>query len=228
VSLPPEVLQRLDAARQRSRSGEHPASDRRWRQVADLLRVQAASRGASEVNPWDLWLLPLVLPHAPAEVNDWTDAFLVDVAGLAPLELDGLDHAVTAFEGQLDLEQRAPANTQDAQAGKLATAQALGGAADSDMLRLVSDRIRRHYSPVHIAARLAQVDELAQRIDALHSTVHQTARQVIDQARAHLWLPPSWRQHIEHAHTHRCETVDQLRSRLAATRAGFADLPVQE
>ncbi len=228
VSLPPEVLQPLDAARQRSRSSEHPASDRRWRQVADLLRVQASSRGATEVNLWDLWLLPLVLPHAPSDVPDWTNAFLVDVAGLAPLDLHGLDHAVTAFEGQLDLEQRAPADTQDTQAGKLATAQALSGApADSDMLRLVSDRARRQYSPVHIAARLAQVDELAQHLDALHNTVNQTAQAVVAQARAHPWLPPSWAQHIEQAHAQRCATVNQLRDRLAATRAGFADLPIQ-
>jgi MoxR-like ATPase len=51
--------------------------------------VQAASRGAREVSPWDLWLLPFVLAADPAQVPGWTDWFLHAVAHTEPLPLDG-------------------------------------------------------------------------------------------------------------------------------------------
>jgi MoxR-like ATPase len=48
---------------------------------------------------------------------------------------------------------------------------------------------------------------------------------VLDQARAHGWLPPSWRERIESVHAQRCAQVDALAVRLADLHQGFASLP---
>ena len=61
VALRPELLALLHDARQES--GDHTASDRRWRQIARLLRVQAAARGSEDADALDAWCLPLLLGH---------------------------------------------------------------------------------------------------------------------------------------------------------------------
>jgi len=227
VGLSAEVLRHLDRARQRGRTGDHPVSDRRWRQVAELLKVQAASRGAAQVSPWDLWVLPFVLPHRPDDVPAWTEAFLEDVAHAVPLDTDWLERALVALEGQLEIEQLAPADGADDRAGKLALAQTLGGqGGETEMLRLVSERARRHYSPLHVATRLAQVDEWATHLSALADQVHATAEAVTAQAQAHPWLPPSWRAHIAAVHAARVTQVQALQARGSALRTGYAGLPV--
>jgi MoxR-like ATPase len=223
----PEVIGLLRQARQRCRDSGQTVSDRRWRQVARLLQVQAASRGRAQADAWDAWLLPFLLGETPEQVQDWTDWFMAEVAQARPLDLDDPDKAVRAFEGQLEIEERAPAqDEQDSDAGKQALAQAMtshSGASPS--VRMVSQRARRHYGHGHIQTRLAQVDELAQSLDQWHAQVQAQAQEIGAQARHHAWLPPSWQARIEAVHRQRCAALDGLRARLQTVAAGFAALP---
>jgi MoxR-like ATPase len=226
VQLDDTVLALLANARERARTTQQTVSDRRWRQTAALLGVQAASRGASEVSTWDAWPLPFVLASGPDQVPGWTDWFLHSVAHATPLAIDGLERAVMAFEQQLDVERRAPADAQDDSAGKLALARAIAGPSDeSELVRITSERAHRRYGALHIRARVAQVAEVQQRVDTVRADVHTTADTVLAQARAHGWLPPSWLVRIEAAHAQRCNQVDALAARLAELHHGFAQLP---
>ena len=226
VRLGEEVIALLVAARERARASQQSVSDRRWRQTAALLQVQAASRDASEVSVWDTWLLPFVLAAEPEQVPAWTDWFLHTVAHARPLAIDGLERAVTAFEQQLDVERRAPADAQDDSAGKLALARAIAGpSTESELVRITSERAHRRYGELHVRARVAQVAEVQQRMSAVQAEVHATAAAALEQARSHGWLPPSWRDRIEAVHTQRCAQVDALASRLADLLQGFACLP---
>ena len=152
------------------------------------------------------------------------------VAHTAPLALDGLERAVTAFEQQLDIERRAPSEQQDDSAGKLALARAISGpeGRDSELVRITSERAGRRWSPVHIAARVAQCDALGQQLADLHAELSRIAAHVMAQARAHDWLPPLQRDRIEAVHNTRCAAVAGWLQRLQAAREGFASLPVDE
>lgn len=230
VLLPDTVTALLVEARAHARATQQVVSDRRWRQLADLLRLQAASRGSAAVSPWDLWLLPYVLGASATDVPGWTDFFEHRVALTAPLALDDLDRAVAAFEQQLDIERRAPDEAQDDSAGKLALARAIADPTqrDNELVRLTSERAGRRWSPVHVAARVAQCDALLAQLTDLHDTLSKTAADVLTEARAHDWLPPSGLRRIEAVHTQRCGAVAQWRARLQAARDGFAALPVDE
>lgn len=226
VRLGDEVIALLSAARERAKHTQQAVSDRRWRQTATLLQVQAASRDASEVSTWDTWLLPFTLAADPDQVPGWTDWFLQTVARATPLAIDGLERAVAAFEQQLDVERRAPADAQDDSAGKLALARAIAGpSSESELVRITNERAHRRYGALHIRARVAQVAEVQQRLGAVQDEVHATAGVVLAQARAHGWLPPSWMARIEAVHTQRCAQVDALAARLTELHEGFAALP---
>ena len=226
VRLGDEVIALLSAARERAKHTQQAVSDRRWRQTATLLQVQAASRDATEVSVWDAWLLPFLLAADPDQVPGWTDWFLHTVARATPLAIDGLERAVAAFEQQLDVERRAPADAQDDSAGKLALARAIAGpSSESELVRITSERAHRRYGALHIRARVAQVAEVQQRLGAVQDEVHATAGVVLAQARAHGWLPPSWMARIEAVHAQRCAQVDALAARLAELHDGFATLP---
>ena len=226
VTLGEEVMALLTAARQRANETQQTVSDRRWRQTAALLQVQAASRGATEVSTWDAWVLPLTLASDPAQAPGWTDWFLQAVAQASDLAIEGLERAAQAFEQQLDIEQRAPADVQDDSAGKLALARAIAGpSSESELVRIASERAHRRYGELHVRARVAQVAEVRQRVDTLQASVHATARAVMAQADGHVWLPPSWRARIEAIHHRRCDQVDRLAARFDELQRGFASLP---
>lgn len=226
VRLGDRLMDLLTDARARAKTTQQAVSDRRWRQTAALLQVQAASRDASEVSVWDAWVLPFTLAADPEQVPGWTEWFLQTVAQATPLAIDGLERAAQAFEQQLDIERRAPADAQDDSAGKLALARAIAGpTSESELVRIASERAHRRYGALHIRARVTQVGEVQRRVDAVRAAVHITAEAVLAQARAHDWLPPSWRQRIEAVHAQRCAQVDALAARLAELHQGFAALP---
>lgn len=226
VRLGEPVVALLSVARDRARTTQQSVSDRRWRQTAALLQVQAASRSAAEVSVWDAWLLPFTLAADPQQVPGWTDWFLQTVAHAAPLAIDGLERAVMAFEQQLDVERRAPPEAQDDSAGKLALARAIAGpGSESELVRITSELAHRRYGALHIQARVAQVNDVRQRVDAVRAEVHATAGSVLAQAGAHGWLPPSWLARIKAMHAQRCAQVDALATRLADLHDGFAALP---
>lgn len=189
----------------------------------------------------DLWLAPYVVAHDADTVprlQAWADETLGQVppaaapsaAGAAEPPLPWLAQAVTAFEKQLELEQRMPADGDDDAAGKLALARTLGGQdEDAGLLRIVSTtleaRLARRWSPVHVAARVAQVDDLLGRVRALADAARATHDALAARLAGRLWLPPALADRWLGAHRALLAALAGLAARLDATRAGFAALP---
>jgi MoxR-like ATPase len=231
VALPAEVLQHLSALRAFAAEHGVTVSDRRWRQLAGLLRTQALADGRDAVDAHDLWLVPYALAETPAQVPRLAQWFAREVAQAEPQEAPWLARAVEAFEQQLQVELQAPAEQGDDAAGKLALARAVGGASGNEgMLRIVSatleDKTRRRYSPVHVQARVAQVDELAQRVAAHRTPLAEAAERLARAVQSRLWWPPELKDACVRAQRHTLAVLDDFAHRLAAVREGFAALPV--
>jgi len=213
-------------------------SDRRWRQLVGLLRVAAASEGRPCVDALDLWLAPYVMAAEPARAADVERWFMAQIAHSAPLDAAWLTRAVEAFERQLDIEQRLPpeADAADAaadSAGKLALARSLGADEEGDTLasmrfvaRALEARQRRHFSPLHVSTRTAQVAEAQARAQSARDAVHAQLDALRAQLAARLWWPPSLQARVLAGPAATLAVLDDLLARLAATRAGFAALPV--
>jgi len=239
VRLGDAALQGCTALRGWLAARQWPVSDRRWRQWVGLMRVAAASEGREELDALDLWLAPYVVsgrPEQVGEVQQWLEA---EWLGCTAREAPWLERAVQAFEQQLQLEASAQADEGDDAAGKLALARALRredgaghGSEDGGMLRIVSARLeeqmRRHWSLVHIAARLAQVDEILAHIGREREPVAAQAAQLAADLARRLWLPPELAQRLQAGPAATLALLDALAARLQATRAGFAALPVDE
>ena len=241
VRLDPGVLAACTELRGWLAAQGRSLSDRRWRQWTGLLRVAAASEGRTVVDALDLWTAPYVAADAPGQVaalTDWVDA---RIAGAVPQDAPWLTRAVEAFEMQLQVEQMAPPEgAADDTAGKMALARAIGGVssagsegeagADPGGLRIVSARLeeqlRRRYSPVHRAARLAQVDEVAAQVAAQREAVAQQAAALAQALAGRLWIPPAWTARWQAAHAHTLRGLDTLAARLALARAGWDALPI--
>ncbi|MDT7837874.1 AAA family ATPase [Aquabacterium sp. OR-4] len=236
VALGDEALTALAALRAQAVALALPVSDRRWRQLLGLMRCAAATEGRSTLDAIDLWLVPYVVAHDADSVprlQQWVDDHLLQLPP-PPAAQDGplpwLGHAVTAFEKQLEIEQRMPADGEDDAAGKLALARALGGHDGGDgMQRIVSAtleaKLARRWSPVHLAARLAQVDALRQQVQAARATL-QAARQALAARLAgRLWLPPGLAAHWLGRHGAHLDALAACAARLDNTHAGFAAQP---
>ncbi|MBL8350238.1 MAG: ATPase, partial [Burkholderiaceae bacterium] len=142
---------------------------------------------------------------------------------------------VTAFEKQLDLEQRLPADDADGDdgAGKIALARSLGGSDDAQgMARIRSaaleERSRRRFSPLHVAARQAQVAAVAARAAAAAAQVQAAHDALAGRLAGRLWLPPALAGGWLAAHRQTLATLAALQARLAATAEGFGALPVDD
>jgi MoxR-like ATPase len=228
VALPSSVTALLVQARAWCATHAVTVSDRRWRKVVALLKVQAASRAQDAIDPWDLWLLPFVLAATPEQGEPMAEWFLRTVALAVPLDVQWLTRAVEAFEKQLEIELRAPSADDDG-AGKVALARAIAGERannEEGMLRIVSERAQRRYSQVHIDARCAQVAEALDRAQATLQTVHATAQEALVLARTHLWLPPSWLMRIAAVHHANEILAADLAERLVQLLQVFAAMPV--
>jgi MoxR-like ATPase len=230
VALGDDLLAACAALRKRLAADGQPLSDRRWRQWMDLLRTAAATEGRATADALHLWTAPYVAAASPAQVpalQAWVDA---EIAQAVPQDAPWLTRAVEAFEMQLQVEQMAPADGADDTAGKLALARSIGGAdGDGGMLRLVSatleDRLRRRWSPVHVQARLDQIDQIAAQASAARTEVAAQAQALATRIAGRLWLPPGLAARWQAAHAHTLAVLDALLARLAATRAGFAAQP---
>ena len=228
VCVPQEVTDLLGQARAWCRANALTVSDRRWRKLVALLSVQAASRAATTVAAWDLWLLPFALAQRPAQVEPLVQWFLATVAQAVPLDLQWLVRAQQAYEKQLEIEGSALA-MDDAGAGKLALARAIVGDTANDpagMVRIVARAALRRYSHIHIDARVAQVDEAVQRAQLALEGAQAIADAVLPAAREHLWLPPLWLAQIEAVHQANLDAAQALREGLLELRQDFATLPV--
>ena len=250
VALGDDTLAALTALRAEVARLGLTVSDRRWRQLVALMRCAATTEGRTALTPLDLWLAPYVASaeaDAVPRLAAWVTATVVQAV---PQPLTWLDHAVSAFEMQLDIEQRLPARNDgsddsdgnggsvssrgsDDGAGTLARARSLGGSDDTQgMARLLSatleDRARRRFSPVHHAARQAQVAAVTARAAAAAAQVQAAHDLLAAQCAQRLWLPPTLADGWLAAHGATLATLDSLQARLAATARGFAALPVDE
>jgi MoxR-like ATPase len=234
VSLGAQAQQALIDARAIVRAERISVSDRRWRQIAGLLRTSAASSGRTQVSPLDLWVLPYALADDPAQLPRLIEWVERDWLGAQPVEANWLGEAVRAFESQW--ERESSARQDDGEAGKIALAREIGGTAmhgEGDgmarMLRTpLESRALPRYSPVHIAARVAQLDELCGRAETLHAQAVDRATTSQAQRGHAVWLTPSLAQRIAEAHDRALATLADLCTRLRAVRAGFAALEVDE
>jgi MoxR-like ATPase len=230
VDVPQVVLGALAGLRALAQSLGIAVSDRRWRQLVGLLRSAALTEGRDRVDPLDLWLAPYVVATQPAQVQPIADWFVREVAQAAPEEAPWLTRAVEAFEKQLEIELSMPAEGGDDAAGKLALARSIGGADEGGMLRIVSatleDAMRRRWSPVHVAARLAQLDEVMARAGAPLPGLREALASLETALAGRMWLPPSLAASLLGQRRHTIGVLESLLARLAAARDGFAALPV--
>lgn len=237
VRLGDEALAALAALRQWLAAPSGGVSDRRWRQWVALMRVAAACEGRPELDALDLWLAPYIAAASPDEVPRLAQWFEVECARAVPQQAPWLTRAVEAFERQLQIEESAPPDVEggaDASAGKLALARSIGGAAglEGDLSRIVprrlEDRQRRRYSPVHLAARLAQLDEVVAHAEVQRAEVAAAAATLSRRLAGRLWLPPALAERLGAAHARTLAVLDGLLDRLRVTRDGYAALPVDE
>jgi MoxR-like ATPase len=233
VAVTPAAVAACTALRRWLASRQLALSDRRWRQWIALMRVAAATEGRDAIDEIDLWLAPFVASPRPELAPELAEWFQRDCLGAVALDAPWLGRAVEAFEKQLDLERNAGADDADDTAGKLALARAMTGSAlEGGMPRVVSatleDRLRRRYSSVHVAARVAQMDEIlaqgAQRRAAVADARDALARRTAGR----LWLPAALVTAWLQAHAHTLAVLDALMARLATAREGFAALPVDD
>jgi MoxR-like ATPase len=146
-----------------------------------------------------------------------------------------LARAVEAFERQLDLEQRANPDEADSAAGKMALARAMtprGEPEDGGMARLMSQtleaRLAQRYSSAHVAARVAQLDEVLAGARPRRDAAALAQQQLAAQLSGRLWCPPSlvrgWLSVLAQSHG----SLAQWVARGEAAQAGFAALPLDE
>lgn len=232
IHVPPSVMAALAGLRALAQSLGIAVSDRRWRQLVGLLRSAALTEGRERVDPLDLWLAPYVVAAQPSQLPALQEWFVREVAQAAMEDAPWLTHAVEAFEKQLEIERSLPAEGGNDAAGKLSLARSIGGADEGSMLRIVSaaleDAMRRRWSPVHVAARLAQLDELAGRAQAPLPALREALAALESALAGRVWLPPSLAAPLIGQRRHTIAVLEALLARLDAVRAGFAALPVDE
>jgi MoxR-like ATPase len=232
VQLSAEAEAACHALRAWLRAQALPMSDRRWRQWIGLLRVAAATEGRAEVDVLDLWTAPYVACGSPQDVARLEAWFEHDLLGAVPRDAPWLTRAVEAFERQLEIEQSTPDDPDAANAaGKLALARSLSGGEQGErLLRMVSDtlehKLRRRYSPVHIEARVAQVEEILAQAREQHEIAARQEQALARRLQGRLWLPPEVAQRLVGAHAHTRGVLAGLMERLQRTCDGFGALPV--
>jgi MoxR-like ATPase len=230
IALPDEVLQQLRILRALVAERGIAVSDRRWRQLIGLMRTAALSEGRCALDAWDLWLAPYALAAEPAQVAPLQQWFVDQVAQAAPQDAPWLGRAVEAFEKQLEIEQCIENDTDDGGAGKIALARSLGGSTDTGMLRMTSDALeafaRKRFSAGHVAARLAQVDEVLQRAQGHLAPLRQQAEATRRALAGRVWLPSALAAGWCATQAATLQRLDGFVQRLQAARQGFAELPL--
>ncbi|MEY4748730.1 MAG: hypothetical protein RIQ60_944 [Pseudomonadota bacterium] len=213
-----------------------PLSDRRWRQFVALARTAAAVEGRAALDLYDLWLVPYIASPRPDDVAV-LDAWFIDEALESPPDVaPWLQRAVEAFEQQLTLEERAPAQEGDDAAGKMALAKAIGmtggGEEQSGAQRIVSERLeaslRRRFGACHIEARVAQVAQIEAEVNTALAEVLARYRALQAILAPRVWMPLAVRARITGRIEATLALLADFSARLTATRLGFATLPVDE
>jgi MoxR-like ATPase len=98
------------------------------------------------------------------------------------------------------------------------------------MLRLMTsaleESLRRRYSIVHVAARVAQVDEVLEGTREHQAALVAQASALRHALGERLWLPPDLASELQQGVDATCTTLENLITRLDASREGFASLPL--
>jgi MoxR-like ATPase len=241
VPLGDDFVQACTALRRHLADRQAPLSDRRWRQFVGLARVQAAAEGRATLDRYDLWLAPYVASAAPTDVPALEAWFVDHGAGVPAPHAPWLTRAVEAFEKQLGIEERLPAEGAgggDDAAGKLAVARAVGPGADGGdapredpaLQRIVSARLearlRRRFGALHVRSRVAQVGEIEAQVAEARAEVAASLGALRAALAPRLWMPPALRAALCTRHEQTLALLDHFAARLATARAGFAALPV--
>jgi MoxR-like ATPase len=235
VALGADALAALHALRALLAERGEAVSDRRWRQFVALLRTAAATDGRNEVDALDLWLAPYVVAQQPDDAAAFEAWFAERVADAAPHALPWLGRAVAAFEQQLQIEQRAPAEDGADGAGKLALARSIGRGergegGDDTMPRLQSATLEalatRRWSPLHVEARCTQLAQVQAQVQALRTAEGERLAALQQRLQGRLWLPPTLAARLVAGPTATLARLDDFATRLAAAHDGFAALPV--
>jgi len=135
-----------------------------------------------------------------------------------------------------------PAEDGDDSAGKLALARAIAGpgagpgAQDGEsergLLRFVSAQLEAHlkrrFSSVHVAARVAQVDLLRTQVAALRAAAEAALADLQARLPGRLWLPPERSQAWCDAHRRTLQALDGFEARLQRSREGFESLRIDD
>jgi MoxR-like ATPase len=100
------------------------------------------------------------------------------------------------------------------------------------MLRIISAsleaHLRKRYSPVHVATRVAQVDEVLGSARGHAQATHAEVDALTSALRNRLWLPPELARQWLDARQRTLALLETLLARLSAARAGYAALPLDE
>ena len=145
------------------------------------------------------------------------------------LEAAWLTRAVEAFEKQFEIETQA--RQEDGDAGKMALARSIGMTqTEGGMTRLLSatleERLRKRYSPLHVAARAAQVEAVAAPALAQLQALQSHATGVRAALAGSVWLPPPLQQQVHARLDASLQTLATRVARLQGLARGFASLPV--
>jgi MoxR-like ATPase len=228
VRLGDEVAGLLAEARAQLAGEGLYVSDRRWVKIARLLCAAAATEGRAEVAIWDLWLLPwCTAADGPrqAVVAGWLAARLGVREALAPPRLS---RVVEAFEAQAEADHAASDLDYDEQ-GRLRLDAALAAEVADAKGAAAAPRVaaarRRRYGEAHVAARLAQVDELVRRIDGYVAELSARREELAGYLRQAVWIDAAFGPSAGEALAATVDAVRALRERALRARDRFAALP---
>ena len=239
VTLDTAFVQACQALRNTLAQRQMQVSDRRWRQFVHLAQTAAATEQRAALDELDLWLAPYVACTHPREVAPLQDWFVDEALQAPPAAAPWLERAVEAFEKQLGIEQQTPAEGSggpDDGAGKLALARAIGLHAQTDaepgLQRIVSgrleERLRKRWGQCHIDARVAQVAQIERDLAGWTGELQALRDALAQRLSTRLWMPPELRDRALQRHDNALALLTGWVGRLAAARAGFAQLPVND
>ena len=224
VLLPEPMLELLGALREHLAAERIYVSDRRWRKIVKLLKVAALTDGRDRVGIWDLWLLQFCAGQDRAEqeqVARWYETRLGVHRALHPQRME---QAVAALEAQLEIEANASDLSYD-DAGRLSFGEAVGDPKGGGQAPRMSFMQTRRYGATHIAARVGQVQNLVDAMDAYLADLDGLLAEIATTLPRHLWLDPAFAPRAAATLRETRAGVETLRERAVAAREGFAALP---
>lgn len=113
VILPTEVLEMLADLRDWCAAEGIAVSDRRWRQLAGLLRTAAATHGRDHVSIWDCWLMQHCVWNRPEDHEKVAQWFAQRVAASGEVQPGNVTRLLASLERRLERDQSNRAQKRD-------------------------------------------------------------------------------------------------------------------